>query len=160
MWLVVFKLLSLQVPKIGYPWLPSVDFTVSHIKTHSFLSHPYFTGSRIDINPFPNEQLQLKNHRAKLCPQEIKKRRRVKGQQGGFFKKISKLKKNDIFRFLSILKEIKRKERDKKKKKRTSDRLLPGTDTPTPKWKCSRENEKLLNDLSFNELKIRFACSF
>lgn len=65
--------------KIGFPWLPSVDFTVSHIKAHSFLSHPYFTGSRIDINPFPNEQLQMKNHIAKIWPQDIKKSRRVKG---------------------------------------------------------------------------------
>ena len=37
--------------------------------------------------------------------------------------------------------------------------LLPGTDT-VPKGKLNEGNEKLLSDLSFNVLKIRFACSF
>ena len=49
-----------------------------------------------------------------------------------FLKNSQVKKKNDIFRFLSILKE------KKKKKERTSDMLLPGTDT-VPKENATKE---------------------
>lgn len=63
------------------PQLPSVGFPVSHVKRWSFYISPLFHRSGNDINPFPNEQLRLQNHIAKVCPQDKMKGRRVEGKR-------------------------------------------------------------------------------
>lgn len=112
--------------KIGFPQLPSVGVPVSPIKRWSLLSHPYFTGSGNDINPFPREQLQLKSHIAKLCPQDIEKWRRVKGSIKGRRQASCEITKWKTMRCILVLNLLK-----VEKSERAGNRFVPQSYTFT-----------------------------
>lgn len=134
--------------KIEFPQLPFLGSPVSSIKRWSLLSHPYFTGSGNYINPFPNEQLQLKSHIARMCPQDIEKCRRVKGRRQA----LCEITKWKTMRCIFVF-WISRKR--KKVKEQAIDLHLKLT---LLLWEtCKEENQ--LNDLSWSGAKVNSACS-